>query len=141
MNLICILCNLPDSLLLKVDCSKTFLSPDADVTECYIGVVREFKKFPDDILYSRIVGVGVFEDILQFTIDANHGDGYSLHSFTLSDVLRLMPVDFYCSINSGIVCGEADYLLKCLSPDYLGLTVAGMSVDDDCDIEFTLIDK
>lgn len=127
------------SSMLKVSAAESFFA-DTDVQYCYIGLVSEFKKLPDDFLFSCVVEIRVFDDMFDILVDLNT-ENRDLRSFSLADALTVLSSGYYCSFNSGLVGGDSAYLLRCLSPDYLNHTVAGMFVDDDRSIEFTLIDK
>lgn len=140
MNLSDFLSVLSDRSMIKVSCVGSFLA-DSDVKSCYIGLVRDFNKLLDHLICSRIVEICVFDDMFDILVDPQHSEGYNLRSFSLAEALTVLSSGYYCSVNSGLVGGDSAYLLRCLSPDYLNHTVAGMFVDDDRSIEFTLIDK
>lgn len=143
MNLSDILDVLSDDAMIKVSSVKPFLGigSDSDIEECSLGVVREFKKLPDDFISSFVVEIRVFGDMLDFFIDTEELSYHDSHLISLADVLMALSNFYYCSVNSGLVSGDATYLLHCLTPDYLGHTVAGIFVDDDRTVEITLIDK
>lgn len=143
MNLSDILDVLSDDAMIKVSAAKPFLGldSDADIDECSLGVVREFKKLPDDFTSSFVVEIRVFGDMLDVFINTGVLSYHDSHLILLADVLTALSNFYYCSVNSGLVSGDATYLLHCLTPDYLGHTVAGISVDDDRTVEITLIDK
>lgn len=141
MNLSDVLDVLSDGSMLKVSAVGSFLDPKTDVKSCYIGLVSDFKKLPDDIICAFVVEICVFDDMFDILVDPQHSEGYNLRSFSLAEALTVLSSGYYCSVNSGLVGGDSVYLLRCLSPDYLDHTVAGMLVDDDRSIEITLIDK
>lgn len=106
--------------------------PFHSIKRHYFGEVRNFKRLPEDFIASRVTDFGVFEGHLSIGISQYSGD-FKIQTFTLSDALKLLPLDFCCSINLGMVFGEAGDLLKFLSPEILGSAVSELSlVVGDC---------
>lgn len=77
MTLSDILDGLSDGAMIKVSAVKPLISSDADINECYIGLVREFERL-NDFIFSCFIGILVFDYMLDIFVDFNFSDGHNL---------------------------------------------------------------